>query len=80
MIFLIQYDRHEGRMISIESFSDSERSRAQDLLLTLELQMNQNRSDNEAVLLEASTEEAVRRTHRRYFETLAELIATPINC
>jgi len=40
MIFLIQYDRHEDRMISIESFSDSERSKAQDLLLTLELQMN----------------------------------------
>ena len=79
MIFLIQYDRHEGRMISIESFNDSERTKAQDLLLTLELQLNQNGNDKEVVLLEAASEEAVRRTHRRYFETLADLTATPIN-
>ena len=74
MIFLIQYDRHEGRMVSIESFSDSERSRAQDLLLTLELQLNQNGTDNEVVLLEAESEDALRITHRRYFEDLSELL------
>ncbi len=77
MIFLIQYDRHEGRMISIESFSDSERSKAQDLLLKLELQLNQNGSDREVVLLEAESEDALRVTHRRYFEDLSEIIKTP---
>ena len=61
-------------MISIESFSDSERSKAQDLLLTLELQLNQNGTDNEVVLLEAESEDALRTTHRRYFEDLAELL------
>ena len=76
MIFLIQYDRQEGRMISIESFSDSERSKAQDLLLTLELQLNQNGTDNEVVLLEAESEDALRITHRRYFEDLSELLST----
>jgi hypothetical protein len=29
--------------------------------------------DNEVVLLEAGSEEALRRTHRRYFENLTEL-------
>ena len=77
MIFLIQYDRHEGRMISIESFSDPERSKAQDLLLKLELQLNQNGSDREVVLLEAESEDALRVTHRRYFEDLSEIIKTP---
>jgi hypothetical protein len=77
MIFLIQYDRHEGRMVSIESFNDSERNKAQDLLLALELQLNQNGNDKEVVLLEAESEEAVRRTHRRYFEDLRELTAAP---
>lgn len=77
MIFLIQYDRHKGRMVSIESFNDSERNKAQDMLLTLELQLNQNGNDKEVVLLEAESEEAVRRTHRRYFEDLTELTTVP---
>jgi hypothetical protein len=77
MIFLIQYDRQEGRMISIESFNDSERTKAQDLLLTLELQLNQNGNDKEVVLLEAESEDALRITHRRYFEDLSELLNFP---
>ncbi len=77
MIFLIQYDRHKGRIVSMQSFSDSDRKQAQDSLLTLELQLNQNGTDNEVVLLEAESEEAVRRTHRRYFEDLSELLNPP---
>jgi len=64
-------------MVSIESFNDSERNKAQDMLLTLELQLNQNGNDKEVVLLEAESEEAVRRTHRRYFEDLTELTTAP---
>jgi len=77
MIFLIQYDRHKGRIVSMQSFSGSDRKEAQDSLLTLELQLNQNGTDNEVVLLEAESEEAVRRTHRRYFEDLSELLNPP---
>ena len=79
MIFLIEYNRHEGRIVTIESFSDSDRATAEELRLSLELKLNAEGIDNEIVLLEAASEEAVRRTHRRYFETLAELIATPVN-
>jgi len=79
VIFLIEYNRHEGRIVTIESFSDSDRATAEELRLSLELKLNAEGIDNEIVLLEAASEEAVRRTHRRYFETLAELIATPVN-
>ena len=61
-------------MVSIESFSDLERSKAQDLLLTVELQMKENVTDREVVLLEAESEAAIRSTHGRYFYDLKELI------
>lgn len=77
MIFLIHYDRRKGRIISMQVFSDSDRKRAQDSLLTLELELNKNGTDNEVVLLEAESEDAVRRTHRRYFEDLSELLSPP---
>ncbi|HEY0348652.1 MAG TPA: hypothetical protein VGC60_10915 [Pyrinomonadaceae bacterium] len=77
MIFLIQYDRHKGRLVSMESFADSERTKAQETLLTLELELNQNGNDKEVVLLEAESEDAIRRTHRRYFEDLTELTTVP---
>jgi len=79
MIFLIEYDRGEGRLVRIEPFSDSDRKRAEESRLNLDLELNLKGIGNEVVLLEAATEEAVRRTHRRYFETLAELIAVPAN-
>ena len=77
MLFLIEYNRNEGRIASIKSFKDSERTHAQDSLLELEL--NLKGMQREVVLLEAASEEAVRRTHRRYFETLAELTSVPAN-
>jgi len=78
MIFLVEYDRAEGRLVRIETFSDSDREIAQDARLNLELALNSKGIENEVVSLEAASEEAVRRTHRRYFETLAELTATPV--
>ncbi len=77
MIFLIEYDRAEGRLVTIERFTDSDRKNAEDVRLNLELELNLKGIQSEVVLLEASTEEDVRRTHRRYFETLAELTAIP---
>lgn len=75
MIFLIEYDRDEGRIVTIESFSDSDRERAEESRLNLELSLNSKGVENEVVVLDAASEKAVRRTHRRYFETLAELTA-----
>jgi hypothetical protein len=75
MIFLIQYNRELGRIIKIESFTDSDRKHAQEQRLNLELSLTEDGVDDEVVILQASSEEALRRTHRRYFEDLDELLA-----
>lgn len=77
MIFLIEYDRERGRIVTIRSFTGSARKQAEESRLELELELNLNGNDNEVVLLEAETEEALRKTHRRYFEDLTELTTAP---
>lgn len=74
MIFLIEYDRDSGQMVTFRSFDDSEREVAESARLDLELELNRRGIEREVVILEAASEEAVRRTHRRYFETLEELL------
>jgi hypothetical protein len=76
MIFLIEYDRSSGEIVTIETFADSDRHDAERERLELEIRLNRNEVNHEVVLLEAESEEALRRTHRRYFENLTEL-ATP---
>ena len=77
MLFLIEYDRNQGRIVTLNRFSDSDRERAEELRLELEIKFNLQRVSNEVVILEASTEQALRRTHRRYFEDLAEIATMP---
>jgi hypothetical protein len=77
MIFLIEYDRSLGRIVTISSFRDLDRRRAEESRLKLELDLNEKSVDHEIVLLEAENEEAVRKTHRRYFEDLFELTSVP---
>ncbi len=76
MIFLIEYNRSRGEIVTFEAFADSEGGIAEDARLELEIRLNRNNVDHEVVILEADSEAAVRRTHRRYFESLTEL-ATP---
>jgi hypothetical protein len=71
MLFLIEYDRPQGQLVSIEQFTDSQE--AEGARLDLELKLNRSGIAREVVLLEATTEQALRRTHRRYFENLSEL-------
>lgn len=77
MIFLIEYDRDRGHLVNIKRFEESERQKAEDSRLELELMLNRLGKEREVVVLEAITEEALRRTHRRYFEDLAELVKAP---
>jgi len=77
MIFLIEYDRARGEIVTFRTFNDSERQNAEDARLEMELELNRLGTEREVVLLEAATEEALRRTHRRYFEDLAELVNSP---
>jgi hypothetical protein len=77
MIFLIEYDRNRGEIVTFKAFGDSERQNAEDSRLEMELELNRVGAEREVVILEAATEEALRRTHRRYFENLSELVNSP---
>jgi hypothetical protein len=73
MLSLVEYDRALGSVAQITVYEDSEREFAENARLTLELKLNQQGIKKEIVLLEAASEDALRRTHRRYFENLEEL-------
>ena len=73
MIFLLEYDRSRGVLITMRSFVDSLKHEAEDARLNLELKLNREGIQREVVLLEAASEEALRRTHNRYFEDLVDL-------
>jgi hypothetical protein len=74
MIFLIEYDRGGGRTLLFKTYKDTERYRAQEDRLEIELDRNRKGVllQREVVLLEAVNEKALRRTHERYFENLPE--------
>lgn len=72
-LFLIDYDRRAGKIISMRTFDASQRRQALDARFELELELHRNGTDREVVLLEATDESAIRETHRRYFATLEEL-------
>jgi len=74
MVFLIEYDRQQGRILTFKSFSDDERSAAEDERLNIELNLNEKGQIHEVVLLEARDKNALRHTHQRYFEDLAQIV------
>jgi hypothetical protein len=74
MLFLIEYDRSRGEIVTFRSFGDLEREAAENSRLELELELSRQGQEREVVLLEAASEDALRLTHRRYFEDLSELV------
>ena len=74
MIYLIEYDRTAGQLVTLRPFLDSERDTAEHARLELELELNRKGILHEVVLLDAASEDALRRTHRRYFENLTEIL------
>lgn len=74
MIFLIEYSRSAGSIVTFREFDDSQRREAEDSRLGLELDLNRKNSDHEVVLLEAASTDALRRTHQRYFVDLEQLL------
>jgi hypothetical protein len=73
MLFLIEYDRSRGSIVQVREFDDNSRGIAEDARLDLELDLNRQGVEHEIVLLDAPSVEALRRTHGRYFESVAEL-------
>lgn len=76
MIFLMEYDRQRGRLVTIETFGELDRGKAEDARLRLEVNLLHAGVDHEVVLLEATDQEALQRTHGRYFASLQELAET----
>lgn len=74
MIFLIEYNRSEGSIVTFRGFDEAQRREAEDSRLGIELDLNRKGIDHEVVLLDALSEDALRRTHRRYFEDLRQLL------
>lgn len=74
MIFLIEYNRREGHIVTFEAFDDTARVEAEKIRLDIELSLNRRGVDHEVVLLQAASEDALRQTHRRYFENPQELL------
>lgn len=74
MMFLIEYNRSQGRIVTFRNFDDSQRREAEDSRLGMELDLNRKGIDHEVVLLDAASEDALRRTHQRYFAGLTELL------
>jgi hypothetical protein len=75
MIFLLEYDRPQGRIVIFNVFADSDLERAENMRLEIELRLNRDGVDHEVVLLEANSEDALRQTHRRYFENVEALLS-----
>ena len=74
MIFLIEYNRSEGQIVTSRDFDDSQRREAEDVRIEIELDLNRKGVDHEVVLLEAASKDALLRTHRRYFEDLTQIL------
>lgn len=79
MIFLIQYDRRAGQIRSLQAFEDADRQKAESGRLDMELAGSSTDRAIEIVLLEARSEEDLRGTHRRYFESARELVQSGVD-
>lgn len=69
-VFLIVYDRSRGEVVSMRSFAASDRATAEQAWRRAE----HENPGLEVVLLQADSEDALKRTHGRYFVDLDELI------
>lgn len=68
MLYLIEYNREQGRLVRMDAFPEPRRAEAEGARLELELALNAGGVQHEVVILEAASEGALRRTHRRYFD------------
>jgi len=75
-LFLIVYDRQIGRILSLREYGPDERAKALQDRSTREL-AEKDHKEIEVVVLGADSLDALKKTHRRYFETV-EQIAKPV--
>jgi hypothetical protein len=74
VIYLVQYDRSLGQLIRLDAFPSGSKDRAEETRLSVELDLLSKKVSHEVVLLEVKNEDELRKTHRRYFERLDQLM------
>lgn len=67
--YLMVYDRSEGRVLRMDRFTD-----ARAALRERFNEENRQPKDVEVVVLSAASEDALRRTHARYFRPVKDLV------
>lgn len=73
MIFLLDYDRNSGRLVRFQEYAEIHREQASRDRLALEIELLSKGISREIVLLEAESEEDLRKTHNRYFRGIEDL-------
>lgn len=73
--FLVVYNRRTGTLNQLVEFAADERAAAFQARFHLEA-MARDEPDLEVIVLGASSRETLQKTHRRYFETVEELVAS----
>jgi hypothetical protein len=73
MIFLIEYDRTDARLVSLREFADTDRAAANSARLARELELHGLPVNREVVVLGADRLDTLKRTHARYFYDVATL-------
>lgn len=68
MIYLIHFDVTRGQLVSMQEFDNADRESAYLYRAQLERACRERRELVEIVTLEADDQNALRRTHGRYFE------------
>jgi len=79
MIFLIHYKPSVGNIILLKTFTEAQHREAEEARLALELSLIGQKDGDEVCLLDAASLEALKMTHRRYFESLPTLTASGSN-
>ncbi len=74
MLFLIEYDRLRGEIVSMTAHTDDCRPQVDEARLQAELRLRREAIRREVVVLEAANEGALRRTHARYFKSARALV------
>lgn len=74
MIYLVQYDRQSGTLRAMHTYGDAQRGAAEQARLALEVEKLHAGVTSEIVILEAANEVELRKTHRRYFEPIEQLL------
>lgn len=74
--FLLAYDRPRGEILSETEFDTWQEGMTARFAAE---KLYRDRPDVEVVLLGAESREALRKTHRRYFESIAEMISSYVD-